>query len=115
MQTTHQEGLLRKLLLGLCALVFFFALHAKTAVYNGGAPVKVTTATASKLWLDGQKMQTRSVDSNPSALFWMAVSCLCGLYLHRETFVQRVVVTSSSATSTLHYRRRFLRPPPVQV
>ena len=39
----------------LCVLVFMFALHAKTAVYNGGAPAKVTPSTASKLWLNGQK------------------------------------------------------------
>jgi intracellular septation protein A len=112
-RTTHNEGLSSKLLLALCALVFFFALHAKTAVYNGGAPAKVTTATASKLWLNAQKMQVRSVDSSSSALFWMAVFCLCGLYLHREPFVQRVVLVPPSSTLTLRYMRRFLRPPPV--
>jgi hypothetical protein len=110
----HKGRLLRNLLLGLCALVFSFALHAKMAVYNGTAPVKVTTATASKLWLDGQRMQTRSVESNPSVLLSMAVFCPGGLCLHREPIVQRAVVTSRFGTSTLHYRRRFLRPPPVQ-
>jgi hypothetical protein len=114
MQTTHNGGLWRKLLLALCALVFFFALHAKTALYNGAAPVKVTTSTASKLWLNGQKMQVQSVDSSACALFWMAVFCLCGLYLHREPFVQSPVLVPPSSTLTLHYLRRFLRPPPFQ-
>ena len=114
LQTTHYEGLWRKLLLALCALVFFFALHAKTALYNGAAPVKVTTSTASKLWLNGQKMQVQSVDSSACALFWVAVFCLCGLYLHREPFVQSAILVPPSSTLTLLYLRRFLRPPPFQ-
>ena len=55
----QHERLWRGLLLMLCALVFMFALHAKTAVYNGSAPAKVTPSTASKLWLNGQKMEVQ--------------------------------------------------------
>jgi hypothetical protein len=100
-------------MLGLCGLVFFFALHAKTALYNGAAPVKLTTATASKLWIDGQKMQVRSVDSNAGTLFWAAVFCLYGLYLHQEPFVQSGFLTPSFSTLTAHYLHRFFRPPPI--
>ena len=74
----------RAQLIMLCALVFMFALHAKTSVYSGTGPAKVTPSTASKLWLSGQKMEVQSVDSGSGMLFWMAVLCLVGLYLHRE-------------------------------
>ena len=114
LQNTHYGGLWRKLLLALCALVFFFALHAKTALYDGAAPVKVTTSTATKLWLNGQKMQVQSVDSSACALFWMTVFCLWGLYLHREPFVQSAIPVPPSSTLTLLYLHRFLRPPPFQ-
>ena len=101
-------------MLALCGLVFFFALHAKLAVYNGGAPVKVTPSTASKLWTNGQKMQVRLDDSIANALFWMALLCFCGLYLRSVGCVQSVVLTAPFNDLTLRYRRRFLRPPPVQ-
>ena len=107
----------RLLLLTLCVLVFMFALHAKTAVYKGRATAKVTpsTATASKLWLgDGQKMEVRSVDSGGAALFWMAVLCLIGLYLHRELRVQSAFIAPAPRNIPLRYLHRFLRPPPVQ-
>jgi hypothetical protein len=114
-QSTNIEGLGRKLLLALCALVFFFALHAKIAVYDGASPVKVTTSTASKLWLNGQKMQVQPVDISSSALFWMAVFCFCGLSFHREPFGQSTLSAPPSSELSLHYLRRFLRPPPVRV
>jgi ABC-type uncharacterized transport system permease subunit len=101
-------------LLALCALVFMFAFHAKTAVYNGGAPANLTSATAAKLWLSGQKMEVRPIDSSTVALFWMAVVCLFGLFLHREPRVQSVLITPSPRNLTLQYVQRFLRPPPVQ-
>ena len=104
----------RTLMLGLCGLVFFFALHAKVAVYNDGIPVKATSSTASKLWINGQKMQVRSVDSGPTALFWVALLCLFGLYLQRVGHVQSITLTALPNDLALRYRRCFLRPPPVQ-
>ena len=103
------------MLLVLCALVFMFAWHAKTAVYHGGAPAKITPSTASKLWLGGQKMEVLSVDSAGSAiLFWMAALCLFTLFLHREPLVRSVFATPPPRNFSLRYVRRFLRPPPVQ-
>lgn len=102
------------MLLALCALVFLFALHAKTAVYNGGAPAKVTPATASKLWLSGQKMEVRSVDSSAGVLFWMMALCLFGLCLQRESGVQSVFLAPLPRNLSLRYVQRFLRPPPIQ-
>lgn len=110
----HNERLWHTPVLALCGLLFFFALHAKIAVYNGGIPAKVTPSTASKLWINGQKMQVPSVDSSPNALFWIALFCLFGLYLNRVGRVQSVALTASRTDLTLRYRRRFLRPPPIQ-
>lgn len=102
------------MLLMLCALVFLFALHAKTAVYNGGAPAKITPTTASKLWLSGQKMEVLSVDSISAVLFWMAVLCLFTPFFRREPIVHSVFLTPPPRNYSLRYLQRFLRPPPVQ-
>lgn len=99
----------------LCALVFLFALRAKTLVYNGGAPAKVTPSTASKLWLSGHKMEVRSTDSGNSILFWMAVLCLFQLFLCREPGVQSVFQTPPPTDLSRRYLHRFLRPPPVLI
>ena len=112
-QAVHNGRLWRTPMLALCGLVFFFALHAKIAVYNGGAPLKVTPSTASKLWVSGQKLQLPAVDSSSSAIFWMTVLCLWGLYLQRERRVQRAFLTPRPNNLTLRHLHPFLRPPPV--
>jgi hypothetical protein len=101
------------MLLSMCALVFMFALRAKTSGYNGDAPPKVTPSTASKLWLSGQKMEVQSVDTNMAVRFWMTVVCLFGLFLHREPRVRDFVLTPAPSPVALRYLHRFLRPPPV--
>ena len=100
------------MLLSMCALVFMFALHAKTSGYNGDAPPKVTPATASKLWLNGQKMEVQSVDTSTAITFWMAVVCLFGLFLHGEPRGRDLLLTPAPSHFTLLYLHRFLRPPP---
>lgn len=110
----QNETVWRGLLLALCVLVFMFALHAKTGVYNDGAPAKVTPSTASKLWLNGEKMEVRSVDSSGGTLFWMAVLCLIGLCLRRELRVQSAFIPPAPRNLPLRDLHRFLRPPPVQ-
>ncbi len=104
----------RVTLLWLCALVFFFALHAKTAVYNGGAPAKATPSTASKLWLSGQKMEAQTPLSPGVVLFWIAFTCLFSLYLLHEPKVRSAVVVRSPDNLRLWQLHRFLRPPPFQ-
>lgn len=104
----------RATLLWLCALVFFFALHAKVAVYNGGAPAKVTPSTASKLWLSGQKMEAQSLPCTGVILFWIAFTCLFSLYLHREPKVRSAFVIPLPNNLRLRHLSRFLRPPPSQ-
>ena|SRR5580704_649382 len=110
----HNRTLRRTLLLLMCVLVFLFALRAKTAVYNGGAPAKVTPTTASKLWLSVQKMELQSADASGGVLFCVAVLCLFGLSLRREPRVQRILVTPAPNNISQHYLHRFLRPPPFQ-
>jgi hypothetical protein len=98
----------------LCGLVFFFALHAKIAMYDGGTAVKVTPSTAAKLWLKGEKPEVPSVDSSSSALVWMTVLCMWAVYLQRERRVQSAFLTPRSSKLALCYLLPFLRPPPIQ-
>ncbi len=104
----------RAQLIMLCALVFMFALHAKTSVYSGTGPAKVTPSTASKLWLNGQKLEVQSVDSGSGMLFWMAVLCLVGLYLHRELRAHSAFLAPPPRNLPLRQVHRFLRPPPLR-
>lgn len=103
----------RAQLIMLCALVFMFALHAKTSVYSRTGPAKATPSTASKLWLSGQKMEVQSVDSGSGMLFWMAVLCLVGLYLHRELRARSAFLAPFPKNLPLRQVHRFLRPPPL--
>jgi hypothetical protein len=112
----QNKALWRIVAFAFCVLVFFFALHAKTAVYNGGAPVKVTPSTSSKLWLSGNKVEIRSADlSSGAMLFWMTVLCLFQLYLYRAApKLQTAFLTPPPRTFPLQQLHLFLRPPPVQ-
>ena len=109
----QKETLWRTLAVLVCALVFFFALHAKTSIYNGSG-VNVTPSTASKLWLGGQKIQTHSLESNVGLLFWMAVLYLFILFAQRERLEYTSPLVPAHSNLPLGYLHRFLRPPPVQ-
>jgi hypothetical protein len=110
----QNEKLWRAVPIAFCALVFFFALHAKTAVYDGGSPGKVTPSTASKMWSSGRKMQTPSVDASGGLLFWMGVICLFAPSFHREPRVHSAFGTPPASDLSVWYLHQFLRPPPVQ-
>ena len=114
LRTMKTKTLWRAQLIMLCALVFMFALHAKTSVYSGTGSAKVTPSTASKLWLSGEKMEVQSVDSGSGMLFWMAVLCLVGLYLHRELKARSAYLAPPPRNLPLRQLHRFLRPPPLQ-
>jgi hypothetical protein len=107
------EKLWRAILLTLCFLVFLFVMRAKTEIYNGGAPVKATVSTASKLWLGGQKMEVRLTDSVASVLFWMAIVGFFGMSLHRERFAKIAFLPLPPRNLVVRDLHRFLRPPPV--
>jgi hypothetical protein len=110
-RTGYSKALSRAVQIALCVVVFLFAFHAKTAAYTGSASVKVTPTTSSKLWLNGQKMEVRSVQASSNVLFAMTLLCLVGLSIKRETPVEAVVVTP--LRSNLRHIQRFFRPPPV--
>ena len=108
----QNEKLRRALLLILCVFVFMFALHAKTEVYSGGVPAKVTPTNASKLWFSAEKMEIQSVDLSSGVPFWMGVLCLIVIYLHRELRVRSAFLTPPPRNLPLRQMHRFLRPPP---
>jgi hypothetical protein len=99
-------------LLLMCALVFLFALRAKTASYNGDAPPKVTPSTSSKLWRSSQKMEVQAVDGSAAIMFWMVAACFFGLFRHPKPLLPIVLSVKTPSQGTLQYLHRFLRPPP---
>jgi hypothetical protein len=113
-QAVPKEGRWRVPLLALCGLVFFFAFHAKIAVYSVDTPVKVTPSTASKLWLNGPKLQIPPIDSSSSALFWTRILYLWDLHLQRESRVLGALLAPPPSGLALRHLHPFLRPPPVQ-
>jgi hypothetical protein len=104
----------RAQLIALCALVFMFALHAKTSVYSATEATKVAPSTASRLWLSGQKMEVRSVDLGGEVLFWTVELCLDRLYLHPELRSSSALLASPPRNLPLRQVHRFFRPPPPQ-
>jgi hypothetical protein len=103
----------RTLIVAICALVFCFVLHAKTSMYDS-AGVKVTPLTSSKLWLNGQKLETPSQQSDGELLFCITVlCCMLVLCLNRDRQVYQPVPAREPGNLPLQYLHRFLRPPPV--
>jgi hypothetical protein len=96
-------------------LVFVFALHAKTAVYNAGIPAKATPSTSSKLWRGGQKMEVQSLATTSDMLFWTAALYLFGLCVQPERRTPSLLLSPPLRNLPLRHLNRFLRPPPVQV
>jgi hypothetical protein len=108
----QKKTLWRTLAVLVCALVFFFALHAKTSLYNGSG-VNVTPSTSSKLWCS-QKIETQSVEANTGLLFWVTLLCLFSLFVQLEHLEYSESLTPAHSNLPLRYLHRFLRPPPVQ-
>jgi hypothetical protein len=109
----QKKTLWRTLAVLVCALVFFFALHAKTSMYSGSG-VNLTPSTASKLWLSGQKIETQSLQSDVGLLFWIAALYLFILFIQREHWEYSACLSPAHSDLRLRYLHRFLRPPPVQ-
>lgn len=110
----QRKTLWRTLAVLVCALVFFFALHAKTSMYTGSG-VNVTPSTSSKLWC-GEKInvETHSLESNVGLLSWMTVLCLFIVFVECEQLESSTPLTPAHSNLSLRYLHRFLRPPPVQ-
>ena len=97
-----------------CALVFFFALHAKTALYNGGVAATVTPSTSAKLWASSQKMEVPPLAYSTVTLFGLLFFSLFRLNLRREPQFNGVLRAPAPRNLRLRHLHRFLRPPPVQ-
>jgi hypothetical protein len=97
----------RLLLVVACVLVFGFALHAKVAVY--GHTAQPHASTASKLWVDGKKVDF-DLPRVSSVLFYLAALLL----VFSQQFEHRPYVHNAIPASALNrqYLHRFLRPPP---
>jgi hypothetical protein len=108
----RNKNLWRALAVGFCALVFFFALHAKTALYNNGALGKLTPSTSSKLWTSGQKMEAPPVSVNTGVLLWIAALLLLQPSLRRLLPISNTLFVRPPGNLPLSERHRFLRPPP---
>jgi hypothetical protein len=111
----QNQTLWRGLALFFCALVFFFALHAKTSVYNGAAPAKLTPSTSCKLWSSTQRLEAKSFATGNGVLLWMALFCLFEPYFRREPRAHSAFLVPFPSNLPLRHLHRFLRPPPVLV
>ncbi len=101
----------RLLLLACCALVFLFALHAKVSVYHPGG--HLSSATASKLWLNAQKPLPPPL--SPSVAFlWFAALLVYFLCQHCDLRWNGGYRAPAPAQRTQLYLHRFLRPPPAR-
>jgi len=94
-------------------LVFFFALHAKTAVYGRSSSANITTATASKMLGTTQKLDGRAVQSQTTPVFWLLFVSILSFSLHRRTWLSSAVTLRPANNIPLWQLQRFLRPPPV--
>ena len=108
----NSQKLRNALLLAICVLLFLFVLQAKTAMYNGKAPAKVTPTTASKLW-DGHKWEAPAISSSTAILFWMASLFLLALSRRPEWHTHSARQAVDPRLASRQHLQRFLRPPPV--
>jgi len=110
----HENTLRRALLFAACALVFFFAWHAKTAGYSHHGIAKALPSTAAKLWLNGQKTEIPAANSSAAPVLWAAILCIFCLQLRRERRLCLAYTTPPPDPRSQRRLYRFLRPPPGQ-
>jgi len=101
----------RLLLLAACLVVFFFAFHAKVEAYDHGLGAKPTPATASKLWVDGQKAEVPSFTLTLIVL-WFAVILLRKVDLRRAPRIVNPFRKPALVRVSVLDAHSFRRPPP---
>lgn len=103
----------RLLLLAACLVVFFFAFHAKVEAYDCGLGATPTAATASKLWVDGQKTEVPSFSSTLVAL-WFSVILFYEVDLCRAPRIVSPFRKPTLVRASLLDAHSFRRPPPAR-
>lgn len=99
----------RLLLLLSCILLFYFAFHAKTAVYHN--PSHLDGSTSSKLWLNGGKLESDVAVFDSLVLWALALLLLLPSISSKQAY-PLLRVAPVTVRSKKQYLARFLRPPP---
>jgi hypothetical protein len=101
----------RFLLLLSCVLVFLFAFHAKTALYQN--PAHIDGSTSSKLWLNGSELDSDM--SAPIGLpFWIFAFLLLVAAPSLERPFETLRRTLVPIAGNRIFLKRFFRPPPAR-
>jgi hypothetical protein len=106
----RQTACSRLLVVGLAVLVFALAWQAKLSLYDPPHTGSVNPISASKLWLNGQKLKVSTTGVLP--MLWLATLFLFSLPARHDARQE----DSGPATPRhlgLQELYRFLRPPPV--
>ncbi len=97
---------LRYAIFALCVVVLLFAVKAKMSQYEGLAPH--SPVVSAKLWVDGEKMELRTVAPVFSLVFWI-VAAIVLLTTKAPRLPELAPAPPRDRLFELH---RFLRPPP---
>lgn len=100
----------RHVVLLLSLFVFLLALHAKLSAYPQAAPGNQNSS--SKLWLSGQKMETRAPVASAIVPIWTAAFFLFVPLLRPVRRSESLFRLTPQVPKTEFDPRQFLRPPP---
>jgi hypothetical protein len=103
--------IIRYVVLVLCLFVLLFAAAVKLSQYDGSAPNHPNPVTASKLWLNGQKMELHAADSL-APIYGLAFLIFTPLVLTSRNLHLTVRTAPVARHQRLFEVHRFLRPPP---
>jgi len=101
----------RHVVLLLSLFVFLLALHAKLSAYPQAAPNSQNSS--SKLWLSGQKMETRTPVASAIVPIWTSAFFLFVPLLRPLRRSESLFQFTPQVPNTEFDPRQFLRPPPV--
>jgi hypothetical protein len=106
---SRQAACRRVLLAALVVFVFVLALRAKLSLYDTQHPGSINPAAASKLWVNGEKLETAVPALLP--FLWLA-ALLFFPPPARRVLRSEAAWTPVPSPASLDELYRFLRPPP---
>lgn len=106
---SRQAACSRILVSALVVFVFVLALRAKLSLYDPPHPGSINPAAASKLWVNGEKLETAVPALLP--LLWLAAP-LFFPFSARRVFHSEPDWTPVPSPASLGELCRFVRPPP---